>query len=148
MPGCVLTCIALYKASRSIRTGDQATTNRMFRARIYAQGFTLLCIVAGSFYYAEERGRRKQFEESVTERKARERNQAWIRELEARDREEKELEVKKAKARQTRCEDGGRNLNAERERERVTGIAKSTLERSEGRKRGSVLKGVRDLMGR
>ena len=57
----------------------------MFRARIYAQGFTLLCLVAGSYYYAEDRDKRKQFEGVKAERKAREKNEAWIRELEARE---------------------------------------------------------------
>merc|ERR1712093_284706 len=60
--GCALTCWALYNASRSIRAGDSNRTNRMFRARIYAQGFTLLA-----------------------EKKAKEKNEAWIKELEARD---------------------------------------------------------------
>ncbi|PMD24500.1 hypothetical protein NA56DRAFT_594749 [Hyaloscypha hepaticicola] len=89
--GCVLTCMALFGASRSIRTGDHNRTNRMFRARIYAQGFTLVAMIAGSMYWQSDRQKRKEFDKLVEERKAREKNEAWIRELEARDEEEKEF---------------------------------------------------------
>jgi hypothetical protein len=61
----------------------------MFRARIYAQGFTLVAMVAGSMYWDSDRKRRKEFEDVVKERKAREKNEAWIKELEARDEEER-----------------------------------------------------------
>ena len=62
----------------------------MFRARIYAQGFTLVAMVAGSMYWDSDRKRRKEFEDVVKEKKAREKNEAWIKELEARDEEERE----------------------------------------------------------
>jgi hypothetical protein len=62
----------------------------MFRARIYAQGFTLVAMIAGSMYWDSDRKRRKEFEGVLEERKAREKNEAWIRELEARDEEERE----------------------------------------------------------
>ncbi|KAH0551279.1 Respiratory supercomplex factor 1, mitochondrial [Trichoglossum hirsutum] len=99
--GCALTCYALYRASSSIRRGDHKTANRMFRARIYAQGFTLVALAAGSFYYGKEREKRKEFEGVLAEKKALERREAWIRELEARDQEEKELREKKRRARGT-----------------------------------------------
>jgi hypothetical protein len=89
--GCVLTCMALFGASRSIRSGDHNRTNRMFRARIYAQGFTLVAMIAGSMYWQTDRQKRKEFDKVVEERKAREKNEAWIRELEARDEEEKDI---------------------------------------------------------
>ncbi|KAE9366672.1 hypothetical protein N431DRAFT_487205 [Stipitochalara longipes BDJ] len=89
--GCVLTCVALFGASRSIRAGDHNRTNRMFRARIYAQGFTLVAMIAGSMYWQTDRQKRKEFDKVVEERKAREKNEAWIRELEARDEEEKDI---------------------------------------------------------
>jgi hypothetical protein len=89
--GCILTCMALFGASRSIRAGDHNRTNRMFRARIYAQGFTLVAMIAGSMYWQSDRQKRKEFDKLVEERKAREKNEAWIRELEARDEEEKEF---------------------------------------------------------
>jgi Hypoxia induced protein conserved region len=115
--GCALTCYALYRASSSIRRGDHNTANRMFRARIYAQGFTLLALVAGSFYYGKEREKRKEFEGLLTEKKALEKREAWIRELEARDQEEKELKEKRKRER------GGGEV----------GVARSVVERKERR---------------
>ncbi|KAK5049441.1 hypothetical protein LTR84_004370 [Exophiala bonariae] len=88
--GCAATCYALYMATRSIRAGDHHQTNRMFRARIYAQGFTLLALVAGSIFYKDERMRRKQFDTALEEKKNAEKRDKWIRELEARDQEDKE----------------------------------------------------------
>lgn len=67
----------------------------MFRRRLYAQSFTLVAMVAGSWYYKTDRTRRKEFEGLVAERKAKEKNEAWIRELEARDKEEKEWRAKR-----------------------------------------------------
>ncbi|KAJ8058608.1 hypothetical protein OCU04_012785 [Sclerotinia nivalis] len=89
--GCILTTLALVGATRSIRAGDHNRTQRMFRARIYAQGFTLLAMVAGSMYWDSDRKKRKEFEGVLAEQKAKEKNEAWIRELEARDEEEKEM---------------------------------------------------------
>ncbi|KAF7914008.1 uncharacterized protein EAF01_000414 [Botrytis porri] len=89
--GCILTSLALVGATRSIRAGDHNRTQRMFRARIYAQGFTLLAMVAGSMYWDSDRKKRKEFEGVLAEQKAKEKNEAWIRELEARDEEEKEM---------------------------------------------------------
>merc|ERR1712093_605183 len=88
--GCALTCWALYNASRSIRAGDSNRTNRMFRARIYAQGFTLLAMIGGSMYWQTDRQKRKEYDVVIAEKKAKEKNEAWIKELEARDEEEKE----------------------------------------------------------
>lgn len=98
--GCALTCWALLGATRAIRSGDHNKTNRMFRARIYAQGFTLVAMVAGSMYWQTDRQKRKEFDKVVLEEKAKEKNQAWIRELEARDEEEKEFRAAREKRRQ------------------------------------------------
>ena len=75
----------------------------MFRARIYAQGFTLVAMVVGSMYWKTDRQKRKEFDEMVAERKAKEKNEAWIRELEARDQEEREIRA----AREARRNIGG-----------------------------------------
>lgn len=96
--GLALTCYALYGATKSIRRGDKYQTNRFFRARVYAQGFTLLCIVVGSIYWKEDRDKRKHYQGLLGEKRAREKKEAWIRELEARDRED-ELERQKTRAR-------------------------------------------------
>lgn len=76
-------------ASKSIRAGDHNQTNRMFRARIYAQGFTLVAIVAGSIFYQDERLKRKKYEKIAEEKKALEKRDKWLRELEARDAEDR-----------------------------------------------------------
>jgi hypothetical protein len=44
----------------------------MFRARIYAQGFTVAAMVAGSFYYQKEREEQKAVDAVVAEGKAKE----------------------------------------------------------------------------
>ncbi|EEA22864.1 mitochondrial hypoxia responsive domain protein [Talaromyces marneffei ATCC 18224] len=87
--GCAATCYALYRAYRSGKAKDSVEMNRMFRARIYAQFFTLLAVVAGGMYYKTERKQRREFEKKVEERKAQEKRDAWLRELEARDKEDK-----------------------------------------------------------
>ncbi|KAI5858394.1 hypoxia induced protein conserved region-domain-containing protein [Tricharina praecox] len=104
--GCALTCFALYKATRSIRSGNKEQTNKMFRARIYAQGFTLVAMVGGSYYYQEQREKEKSRDATIAERKSKEKQQAWIRELEVRDREDRELieRAKKLSARRLEAE--------------------------------------------
>ena len=92
--GCAATTYALYMASKSIRAGDHHQTNRMFRARIYAQGFTLVAIVAGSIFYKDERMKRKAFEGAVEDKKAAEKRDKWLRELEARDNEDRDWRAK------------------------------------------------------
>lgn len=87
--GCAATCYALYQATKSIRQGDHNQTNRMFRARIYAQGFTLIALVAGSIFYQDERMKRRSFEKALEKKKAAEKRDKWIKELEARDEEDR-----------------------------------------------------------
>ncbi|KAL8773732.1 MAG: hypothetical protein Q9209_001500 [Squamulea sp. 1 TL-2023] len=92
--GCAVTCWALWGATKSIRSGDSYNAQRMFRMRLYGQFFTIVAMVAGSFYYNSDRILRKEYEEILKERKATEKRNAWIRELEARDREEKDWREK------------------------------------------------------
>lgn len=63
----------------------------MFRRRIYAQGFTILAMLGGSFYWESDRARRRQFDQLSEEKRKQERREAWLRELEARDKEEDDL---------------------------------------------------------
>ncbi|KAF3933485.1 hypothetical protein ABW19_dt0206109 [Dactylella cylindrospora] len=99
--GMALTCWALIRASRSIRAGgDRAYTNKMFRRRIYAQAFTVAAMVGGSYYYADEHKARKDMETKQAEMKAREKNRAWIKELEAREEERLMLEAERKKVRE------------------------------------------------
>ncbi|KAI9891689.1 MAG: Respiratory supercomplex factor 1, mitochondrial [Vezdaea aestivalis] len=95
--GLTATCYALYQAAISMKKGDHTRVNRMFRARIYAQAFTIVAIIGGSIYYKEDRQKRKVYNEMLALQKAQERRDAWIRELEAREQEEEDL-AKKQKA--------------------------------------------------
>ena len=104
----------------------------MFRARIYGQFFTIVCMVGGSFYYAEEREKRKIFESAVAQKKVAERKEAWIRELEARDEEERELRAKKEAKKKKLSESKA--------------VASSMVEQSEERKLG-IVEAVLDLGG-
>lgn len=63
----------------------------MFRRRIYAQGFTILAMVGGSAYWESDRAKRKEFDGLVADKQKKERHEAWLKELEARDEEEQEL---------------------------------------------------------
>lgn len=119
--GCALTCLALLKATRSIRAGTKEQTNRMFRMRIYAQGFTLFAMIGGSYYYAKEREARKEWEQGVREQKTDEKREAWIKELELRDEEEKEFREKARKL-------------AERRKVAEKGIAELAMEAAVKRK--------------
>ncbi|GAB7353685.1 hypothetical protein MBLNU459_g4091t1 [Dothideomycetes sp. NU459] len=100
--GCALTCWALYEATKSMKTGDHHRTNRMFRRRIYAQGFTLLAMVAGSAYWKKDRAVRNEYNELVEEKQKREKHEAWIKELEIRDQEDEELRQMKKRMMQGR----------------------------------------------
>ena len=71
-----------------------------FRARVYAQAFTLLCICVGSVYWKEDREKRKYYQGLLSEKKAQERRDAWIKELEAREEEDKVEREKKKRRRE------------------------------------------------
>lgn len=132
--------MALLGATRSIRAGDHNRTNRMFRARIYAQGFTIVAMVAGSMYWQTDRQKRKEFEGVIAERKAREKNQAWIRELEARDEEEKELKALKEKKKRLALE------RAEKEAKSAGGSVASSIVDEKERRRKGVMEAVQELI--
>lgn len=100
----------------------------MFRARIYAQGFTLLAMVGGSAYWQTDRQKRKEFDDVVAERKAKEKNAAWIRELESRDQEEKELRAE----RKRRAERLERRRADEKMKEGVKGAEEESERRGQG----------------
>ena len=142
--GTALTCYALFGATRSIRAGDHHTTNRMFRARIYAQAFTLAAMVAGSYYYQADRSKRKEFEGVLAEKKAREKNEAWIRELEARDLEDREWKAKRDKVRgimaAKETEDGGGGV--------INAVKEAATGKEEVGGRRSVTDAVKDMVGR
>jgi hypothetical protein len=137
--GCVLTCMALFGASRSIRAGDHNRTNRMFRARIYAQGFTLVAMIAGSVYWQTDRQKRKEFDKVVEERKAREKNEAWIRELEARDEEEKDIRRMREARRRGVSVDVVRSEDAEKEAKKMEEGKRKVLDQLVEKGAGSIV---------
>ncbi|KAL4966255.1 respiratory supercomplex assembly factor RCF1 [Aspergillus stella-maris] len=104
--GCAATCYALYRAYRSMKAGDSVEMNRMFRARIYAQGFTLLAVVAGGMYFKTERTQRREFERELELKKGQEKRDAWLRELEIRDKEDRDWRQRHAAIEQAAKEAG------------------------------------------
>ncbi|KAG6031882.1 hypothetical protein E4U41_007392 [Claviceps citrina] len=92
--GMGLTVYAFINAYRALRRGDSRQANQMFRARVGAQAFTVLAMVAGSMYYSQDRQKTKELRKLQEERDAEEKRQRWIRELEARDEEDKLMRAK------------------------------------------------------
>lgn len=76
-----------------MRKGDHNQVQRMFRARVIAQGFTVAAMVAGGLYFGAERHKERENWKLQEQEKAEEKRQKWIRELEARDDEERELKA-------------------------------------------------------
>jgi hypothetical protein len=137
-----------------MRSGDKARTNRMFRRRIYAQGFTILAMVGGSAYWESDRAKRGQFDELSEEKRRKEKRDAWIRELEVRDAEEDELRrlrdnlVRGRAAEKTGlAEETARKTElAAKEKESVGRVVRSALEA--GDVEGPVMAAVRGLWQR
>lgn len=156
--GCAATCWALFEAGRSIRSGDKNKTNRMFRRRIYAQGFTLIAVYVGSLYWDNDRKRRKEYTNLVKEKKDKERNEKWIRELEIREEEEEELRRVKEKVRQEQARHRERLMakgeeakegvkqKAKEVKDTVSDKVRSSME--DGDTAGPILRSVRDLWTR
>ncbi|KAJ1324439.1 Rcf1-like protein [Microdochium nivale] len=90
--GCGLTVMALVNAWRAMRRGDHQGVQRMFRARVGAQAFTVVAIVAGGAYYGKDREKRKELFALEAQQRAEERQAKWLRELEIRDEEDKALQ--------------------------------------------------------
>ncbi|KAI3390965.1 hypothetical protein diail_8300, partial [Diaporthe ilicicola] len=104
--GCLLTVAAFTNAYRAMRKGDHNQVQRMFRARVIAQGFTVAAMVAGGLYFGAERHKERENWKMQEQEKAEEKRQKWIRELEARDDEEKELKAMINKRREKKKANG------------------------------------------
>ncbi|KAM0344052.1 hypothetical protein ACHAPU_007955 [Fusarium lateritium] len=98
--GIGLTTFAFINAYRALRRGDSKQANRMFRARVAAQGFTVFAMLAGSMYYQKDREKSKELRQLQEQKEAEEKRQKWIRELEVRDEEEKAMRARLEKKRQ------------------------------------------------
>lgn len=143
--GCALTCWALFEAGKSIKTGDKVKTNRMFRRRIYAQGFTILAMLGGSAYWEEDRKRRKTYQGLVDQKDKKEKHDAWIRELEARDEEEQELtrlKQKMQKEQRSRLV-GQTEEKVAKAKDTVSNMVKSAMEENE--RQSPILSAARDF---
>ncbi|KUI70091.1 Respiratory supercomplex factor 1, mitochondrial [Cytospora mali] len=91
--GCLITVAAFTNAYRAMRKGDHHQVQRMFRARVIAQGFTVAAMVAGGLYFGAERHKERENWKAQQAEKDEEKRARWIRELEARDDEEKQLKA-------------------------------------------------------
>lgn len=114
--------------------------NRMLRARIYAQAFTLVALVAGGMYFKTERQQRREFEKAVEARKSQEKRDAWLRELEIRDKEDREW-----RERHAAIEAAAKEANTKPPQE--PHAARAAIEPADEKKIG-VLDAVRALMSR
>lgn len=102
--GCIATVAAFTGAYRAMRRGDHQQVQRMFRARVAAQAFTVIAMVAGSWYYAADRQKQKELWKLKEQQDAEEKRQKWIRELEVRDAEDKALQERLEKRKRKKAE--------------------------------------------
>lgn len=123
--GCILTVAAFTNAYRAMRRGDHHRVQKMFRARVAAQAFTVVAMVAGGMYYAEDRNKQKELWKLKEQQKAEEKRAKWIKELEARDEEDKALQAMMDKRRKRAAE--RTTTNAETGTEGVAAQARAAL---------------------
>ncbi|CAK7203759.1 Respiratory supercomplex factor 1, mitochondrial [Sporothrix eucalyptigena] len=152
--GCTLTVAAFISATRAIRKGDHQQAQRMFRARVIAQGFTILAIVGGGIYLADDRKKERQQWALERQQKQQEQTERWIKELEARDAEEKALRERLARRRELRKAAGGGGKEEEAaEAELETQLAAAEAReaaaaaRVEGQSGGGVLAALGGMFG-
>lgn len=126
-----------------MKSGDSVEMNRMFRARIYAQAFTLVALVAGGMYFKTERQQRREFDQAVELRKKQEKRDAWLRELEIRDKEDREWRERHASIEAAAKEVGTKPVPPRSE----PGAARSAIEAADEKSVG-VLDAVKALMSR
>ncbi|KAJ9200584.1 hypothetical protein DTO164E3_2891 [Paecilomyces variotii] len=143
--GCGATSYALYRAYKSMRARDSVEMNRMFRARIYAQFFTLLAVVAGGMYYKTEREQRKEFEKVLDERKRQEKRDAWLRELEVRDKEDRDWRERHA-AIEAAAKEAEKKSAQPQPASPPQDTNRAAVESSDEKKGGGVLDAVRSLI--
>lgn len=102
--GIAATCVALFAASVALRKGNQQSANKYFRWRVYAQGFTVLAMVAGSAWYGETRKENKIKKDAAEKIKAQAARDRWLNELEAYQIEVDQMKAKKEARQATRAQ--------------------------------------------
>ncbi len=124
--GCLLTVAAFTNAWRATRRGDHAQVQRMFRARVAAQAFTVVAMVAGGMYFAEDRKKHQELNKLKAAQEAEEKRLKWIKELEARDEEDRVVRERLDKLRR-RAEDrkGGVAAQAQEQAEKTGAFGKN-----------------------
>ncbi|PGH14066.1 hypothetical protein AJ80_06070 [Polytolypa hystricis UAMH7299] len=156
--GCAATSYALWRAYKSMKAGNSTEMNRMFRARIYAQGFTIVAMVAGGIYFKEERKQRKELQGALEEKKGQEKRDAWLRELETRDKEDRDWKerhaaieeaAKEAENKANGAQDAVAQLmeEVEKKKDETADTVQEVVEEGEG-KSGGVLNAVQGLWGK
>ena len=78
-------------------------------------------MIAGSFYYNSDRILRKEYEKLQKEKKAKEKHEAWIRELEVRDREDSDWRERMGVVREAQKAEADRRLKAVEDQRSETG---------------------------
>jgi len=121
-----------------MRRNDHHRANIMFRRRIYAQFFTIAAIVAGSAYWSKDREKRKELERVEGERKAAERREKWLAELDARDAEDRQMRERVKERRMDR-------LGVEREPVEVLRVDTAVEEKPKAEGGGGVLGAMKGL---
>lgn len=111
----------------------------MFRARVAAQGFTVLAMVAGGMYYAEDRNKQKELRKLKQTQEAEEKRQKWIKELEARDEEDKALHAMLEKKRKRAAE---RAKDTESGTDGVAAQARAALKEAKAAKENAAADGA------
>lgn len=100
-----------------MRKGDHVGVQRMFRARVGAQAFTVIAMVAGGAYYGQDREKRKELIKLEAQQRAEERQAKWLRELEIRDEEDKALKEsikrRRERAEQRKAESASKTLETD-----------------------------------
>ena len=103
-------------------------------------------------YYKPERLRRREHDSHLAEQKAKEKREAWIRELEARDQDEKEWKEKQSRAAARDRKPTPVNLAREKSPPELGAFAGQIAQEKDqgtesGSGEGSVVKAVRELEG-
>lgn len=130
-----------------MKAGDSAEMNRMFRARIYAQAFTLVALVAGGMYFKSERTQRREFEQAVELRKKQEKRDSWLKELDVRDKEDREWRERHAAIEAAANEAGKKAPQASQQPPQQPDAARSAIESTDEKKIG-VLDAVKVLLSK